>query len=69
MTGDEADNDPDAGNPVKIGGRVSIGEPTLGAEDDRVNAWFDEHGRLTTRRSSDIAIEGRQSRPTHLRIL
>lgn len=48
VTGDEAHDAPDAGNPLKIGGYASTNEPTAVAAADRVNAWFDTFGRLVT---------------------
>jgi hypothetical protein len=38
----------DAGKPVKIGGKASSGVPTAVAAADRVDAFFDLHGRLIT---------------------
>lgn len=46
MTGDEAHDAVDAGNPVKIGGYAKATAPTAVADTDRVNAWFDPNGRL-----------------------
>lgn len=45
VSGDVAHDAADAGEPVKIGGRANLDEPTAVAENDRVNAWFDLHGR------------------------
>ena len=36
----------DAQNPVKIGGKANLDEPTAVADADRVDAWFDQLGRL-----------------------
>jgi len=45
VEGDVADNAPDSGNPVKIGGRVQQTAPVY-AEDDRCDARFDDRARL-----------------------
>jgi len=45
VSGDVAHDAADAGEPVKIGGKANLDEPTAVAENDRVNAWFDLHGR------------------------
>lgn len=39
-SGNIAHDDPDSGNPVKIGGRANAAAPAGVAENDRVNAWF-----------------------------
>ena len=44
-SGDVAHDGVDAGEPVKIGGKANLDEPTAVGENDRVNAWFDLHGR------------------------
>ena len=36
----------DAQSPVKIGGKANLNEPTAVADADRVDAWFDQLGRL-----------------------
>jgi hypothetical protein len=48
--GNEAHDAADAGNPVKIGGKASVGGvlPAAVADGDRVNALFDEYGRQHT---------------------
>jgi len=43
--GDVAHDAVDSGNPIKVGGRASLNEPTAVADNDRVNAWFDQLGR------------------------
>jgi len=43
--GDMPHNDPDSGNPVKIGGKVAV-TPSSVAVADRVDAWFGQHGQL-----------------------
>ncbi len=48
LSGDEAHDDPDAGNPVKIGGYAKDDYPANVAADDRVNAWFTTAGELHT---------------------
>jgi hypothetical protein len=56
ITGDEASDAADAGNPVKIGGRAQdiIGaEPEEVADNDRVDALFDMNGRLGVTAGSD----------------
>ena len=45
-SGDVAHDAADAGNPVKIGGKAETTAPAAVADGDRVNAWFDEYGRL-----------------------
>lgn len=44
----------DAGNPLKIGGKVSTATPTPIANGDRTDAYFDEYGRLVV---SDRDVE------------
>lgn len=44
--GNAAHDAADTGNPQKIGGKASLNEPTAVADNDRVNAWFDQLGRL-----------------------
>lgn len=44
--GDVAHDAVDAGNPLKIGGKAATVLPTAVAAADRVNAYFDEYGRL-----------------------
>lgn len=39
----------DTGNPVKLGGKASTTIPTAVATGDRVNAYFDDRGRLITK--------------------
>lgn len=46
IQGEIAHDAVDSGNPVKIGGIAASGEPTQVAISDRVNAWFDQFGRL-----------------------
>lgn len=46
--GDVAHDAVDSGNPVKLGGKASLNEPTAVADADRVNAWLDQFGRLVT---------------------
>lgn len=56
VTGDEANDAADAGNPVKIGGRAQdiIGaEPEEVADNDRVDALFDQNGRIGVTAGSD----------------
>lgn len=38
----------DAGNPIKIGGKVTTGVPTAVADADRVDAWLEADGALVT---------------------
>ena len=45
VTGDEAHDAADAGNPIKIGGKALTAQPTAVAANDRVNAMFDIYGR------------------------
>lgn len=52
VSGDVAHDSPDAGEPVKIGGKASTTAPTAVAVGDRVNAWFDTFGK------QHVAIEG-----------
>jgi len=44
--GDTAHDAVDANNPVKVGGKASLNEPTAVADADRVNAWIDQIGRF-----------------------
>jgi len=48
VSGDVAHDSPDAGEPIKLGGKASTAIPTAVADADRVNAYFDEYGRLAT---------------------
>jgi hypothetical protein len=45
ITGDEAHDAADAGNPVKVGGKANTNEPTAVADADRVDMWLDRYGR------------------------
>lgn len=45
---DVAHDAADSGNPLKVGGKAETTTPTAVADADRVNAWFDEYGRLVT---------------------
>ena len=47
--GDVAHDAVDSGNPVKIGGKADTDLPTPVADADRVDAWWDRHGRLHIR--------------------
>lgn len=49
VSGDVAHDFVDAGEPVKIGGKASTSQPTAVANSDRVDAYFDEYGRLHVR--------------------
>lgn len=44
VSGDVAHDSPDAGEPVKIGGRGVSSEPSAVTANDRVNAYFDQNG-------------------------
>ncbi len=47
VTGDTHHDNPDPGSaPVKIGGKAATSLPTAVASGDRVDAYFDENGRL-----------------------
>ncbi len=46
VSGEVAHDDADAGEPVKIGGKASTSTPVAVDNNDRVNAYFDEYGRL-----------------------
>lgn len=49
VTGDEAHNATDAGNPIKIGGKAKSPDgtdPSSVAENDRTDAYFDLNGRM-----------------------
>lgn len=46
VAGEKAHDGADGGNPVKIGGKVSTATPMPVSNADRVDAWFDEYGRL-----------------------
>lgn len=56
VTGDEAHDAVDAGNPIKIGGKAATAEPAAVTAGDRVNAWFDLSGRLHV--IADLGIAG-----------
>lgn len=47
-TGNVAHDAADSGNPLKIGGKARTTTPTAVAANDRVDAFFDEYGRLWT---------------------
>lgn len=44
--GNVAHDAADSGNPVKVGGKAETTVPAAVADGDRVDAWFDEYGRL-----------------------
>ncbi len=46
LVGNVKHDDADYGAPIKIGGKASTSTPTAVANGDRVNAYFDEEGRL-----------------------
>jgi hypothetical protein len=46
IDGNAAHDDPDVGNPIKFGGRAHTSTPAAVGNNDRVNAYFDEYGRL-----------------------
>ncbi len=46
VDGNVANDDPDTGNPIKIGGKASAATPPAVANLDRVDAYFDVNGRL-----------------------
>lgn len=48
VTGNVAHDAADSGNPVKVGGKAETGTPAAVADGDRVDAWFDARGALTT---------------------
>lgn len=48
VQGNVAHDAVDSGNPVKIGGKASTAKPSAVSNADRVNAYFDEYGRLHT---------------------
>lgn len=47
----------DSGNPLKLGGRAETTAPTAVGDADRVNAFFDEFGRLVTRQKATAATK------------
>lgn len=49
VSGDVAHDSPDAGEPVKVGGKALTAEPTAVAANDRVNAMFDIYGHQVVR--------------------
>lgn len=49
ITGDVDHDTTDSGKPVKIGGRAATSIPTAVDNGDRVNAFFDENGRLVVK--------------------
>ncbi len=48
IEGNVAHDAVDSGKPVKIGGKAHTSAPSVVADGDRVNAYFDEYGRLHT---------------------
>ena len=46
VVGNVANDAADSGNPVKVGGKANLNEPTAVGDADRVDAWMDRHGRL-----------------------
>ncbi len=59
VTGDVAHDEIDAGEPVKIGGKGLTSKPSAVANNDRVNAYFDEFGRLhTVNENSSVTAGG-----------
>lgn len=52
VSGDVAHDAADSGNPLKLGGKASTALPAAVANGDRVNAYFDEYGRLGVNASS-----------------
>jgi len=46
VSGDTAHAATDSGRPVKIGGKANQNEPTAVADAQRVDAWWDQQGRL-----------------------
>lgn len=46
VAGDVAHDAADSGNPVKIGGKAASSTPSAVASNDRVNAYWDQNGRL-----------------------
>ena len=49
ITGDVAHDAADSGSPLKVGGKAVVATPTKVAANDRVDAWFDLHGRQIVR--------------------
>lgn len=49
VTGNVDHDEIDSGNPVKFGGKASTSKPTAVADQDRVDAFFDEFGRQHVR--------------------
>jgi hypothetical protein len=46
VVGNVAHGSADSGDPLKIGGKASTSRPTAVSNAQRVNAWFEEYGRL-----------------------
>jgi len=63
LVGNVAHNDPDAGNPVKLGGRASTVRPNAVANGDRVNAYFDQYGALSVFSDVDLAVRSEGAAP------
>lgn len=53
VTGGVAHDAVDSGNPIKMGGRAQATAPSAVADGDRVNAWFDNSGRMQVRGTID----------------
>lgn len=49
INGDVAHDAADSGNPVKVGGKAATSTPAAVSNGDRVNAYFDEYGRLVVK--------------------
>lgn len=64
IVGNVAHNDPDAGNPVKLGGRASTVRPDAVANGDRVNAYFDQYGALSVFSDVDLAVRAEGAAPS-----
>jgi len=57
VVGDVAHDAADSGNPVKVGGKAATSTPSAVANGDRVDAFFDEYGRLNVK-SEPLASGG-----------
>ena len=54
-SGDVAEGSSDSGNPVKIGGKARTVRPAAQSDGYRINAYFDEYGRLGVVEGTPIA--------------
>ena len=64
VVGNSAHDAPDAGNPIKFGGRAHITRPDAVGHGDRVNAYFNQYGALAVFSDADQAVRSEGSAPS-----